>query len=112
MRSLRMPAIGATKIGITSIGSIRMPDCSGVRPSTVWKNCERKKIEPKTPKNIENDTTFVAENVRFLKKRSGSIGCGARPSQNRKRPSSTRPPTIPPSTTGLVQPSASARTIP
>ncbi len=89
-----------------------MPDSSGESPSAVWKNCERKKIEPKTPKNIENDTTFVAANVRLRKKRSGSIGCGARPSQKRKKPSRTRPPAIPPSTTGLVQPSASARTIP
>lgn len=54
----------------------------------------------------------MALKARLLKKRIGSIGSGVRSSQTTKATSSSRPPTIVPSTVALVQPSASARTIP
>ena len=73
----------------TAASAARTPAASS--PATVWKNCERKKIDPKTPKNIANETAFVAENARLLKKRSGSIGSGARRSQSRNAASSASP---------------------
>ena len=112
MRSDSRPATGATNIGIAVHGSVSRPDSSGERPCTVWKNCDRKKIDPKTPKNIANDTALVAEKARLRKKRSGSIGSGARRSQSRNAASSATPAVIEPTTIGFVHPSSPARTIP
>src|SRR3954453_20786774 len=80
MRSLRMPAIGATKIGIAVHGSVRSPASSGEYPCAVWKNCASRKIDPNAPKNIANDTPLVAANARERKSRIGSIGAAARSS--------------------------------
>ena len=38
IRSLRMPASGATSIGIAVHGSVRAPASSGPRPCAIWKN--------------------------------------------------------------------------
>src|SRR3954465_3112593 len=91
MRSLRMPATGATNIGMIVQGRTRRPDCSGESPCVVWKNCESRKIEPKTPKNIASDTPLVVAKPRLRKKRSGSIGALARASHATKAASRTTP---------------------
>src|ERR1043165_1686530 len=93
-------------------GSTRSPDSSGDRPCVVWKNCESRKIEPKTPKNIASDVALVALKARDLKKRSGSIGAGARCSQATKATNNAAPAPIEPTIAADVQPSASPRTIP
>ncbi|CAB5031902.1 unannotated protein [freshwater metagenome] len=76
------------------------------------KYCERKKIEPKMPKNITNEAALVAENARLRKKRSGSIGSGVRLSCSRKNAIITRPNAIEISTVELLHPSALERTMP
>src|SRR4029079_18889892 len=78
IRSDRMPATGATKIGIAVHGSVRRPASSGELACATWKNCARKKIDPKAPKNIANETPLVAANARLRKNRIGAIGAGAR----------------------------------
>ena len=77
-----------------------------------WKNCASRKIEPKTPKYIANETPLEALNARERKKRIGSIGAGARSSQATKAPSAIAPPIIAPSTVLDVQPSSAPRTMP
>ena len=81
IRSESAPAIGATKIGIAVHGRMRRPAWSGEYPCMTWKNCASKKIEPNIPKNISSEAPLAAANVRLRKKRSGSIGSGARSSQ-------------------------------
>ena len=64
MRSLSRPAIGATNIGMIVHGSVRRPASSGESPCTTWKNWASRKIEPKTPKYIANETPLEAEKAR------------------------------------------------
>ena len=85
MRSESRPAIGATKIGIAVHGSVRRPASSGDIPCVTWKNWASRKIEPKTPKYIANETPLEAAKARERKKRIGSIGAGVRSSQATKR---------------------------
>jgi hypothetical protein len=77
-----------------------------------WKNWASRKIEPKTPKYIASDTTLTAAKPRERKKRSGSIGCGARASHTRNATTSAAPAISAPSTEVLVQPSSAPRTMP
>jgi hypothetical protein len=77
-----------------------------------WKNWASRKIEPKTPKYIANDTPLTALNARERKKRSGSIGCRARCSHTRNATMKAAPRISEPSTVGLVQPSSAPRTMP
>ena len=111
-RSEKSPAIGATKIGIAVQGRILIPASSGVIPCTVMKYCERKKSEPKMPKNITNETALVAEKARLRKNRSGSIGSFVRLSCSRKKTIITRPKATETSTVAFPQPSALERTMP
>jgi hypothetical protein len=62
---------------------VRSPASSGPSPWAIWKNWLSRKIEPNVPKNIANETPFVATNARERKKRSGSIGSARRACQSR-----------------------------
>ena len=81
MRSDSRPAIGATSIGMPVQGSVRRPASSGDMCCVTWKNWASRKIEPKTPKYIANETPLEAAKARERKKRIGSIGAGVRSSQ-------------------------------
>src|SRR5947207_444318 len=112
IRSDNAPAIGATKIGIAVQGRIRSPACSGEKPWTVWKNWISKKIDPNIPKNMNSDETLVSVNVRFRKKRIGSIGASARSSQSTNSATTTAPTTSEPTISGEPQPTEFPRTSP
>ncbi len=112
MRSLSRPAIGATNIGMIVHGSVRRPASRGEKPCTTWKNCASRKIEPKTPKYIANETPLEAEKAREPKKRIGSIGAGVRSSQATNAARLNAPASSAPSTVVLVQPSSAPRTMP
>ena len=107
-----MPAIGATNIGMIVHGSVRRPASSGDSPCVTWKNWASRKIEPKTPKYIANETPLEALKARERKKRIGSIGAGERSSQATKAARSAAPAISAPSTVVEVQPSSAPRTMP
>lgn len=52
IRSERIPAIGATIIGMPVQGSMRSPASVGEYPETPWKNWLSRKIEPNMPRNM------------------------------------------------------------
>ena len=91
MRCASTPAIGATIIGIPVHGSVRRPASSGPYPCAVWKNWLSRKIAPKVPKNIANESPLVALNARERNIRIGSIGSRARNSQRTNAASSRTP---------------------
>jgi hypothetical protein len=112
IRSERLPAIGAMNIGIAVQGRVRRPASSGEYPCTVWRNWESRKIEPNMPKNMNSEAAFEAANVRFRKKRTGSIGAGVRRSQSTKAAVSAMPKPSAVRTSGDVQPCPFPRTTP
>ena len=112
MRSLMMPAMGATRIGIAVQGSVRSPASSGEYPWTIWKNWASRKIAPNMPKLISSEVALAAEKARLRKKRMGTIGSVVRSSHQTKAPRRTMPAAMGPATPRLVQPCSLPRTRP
>ena len=104
IRSERIPAIGATSIGMPVQGSVRRPASSGEYIWTVWKNCASRKIAPKMPNVIARETPLVAANARLRKKRIGSIGAAVRSSCATNATSRAAPTAIEPATSSEPQP--------
>ena len=105
----RIPAIGATIIGMPVHGSTRIPAASGESPKAVWKTCERKNTAPNIPKDISSALRLISGKLRPRNRCIGTIGASVRSSQSTNAVSSTAPATKPVSTSGVVQPASPPR---
>ena len=73
-RGAMMPAIGATNIGARVHGVVCTAASSGVEPCTTCMYWIRMNTAPNVPKLNAKPTTFVSENERSRKSRSGMSG--------------------------------------
>ena len=111
-RSLSRQPTGASSMGITAIGKVRSPACSGVEPRPTWSSCVTRNRAPNNAAYIIRDATADEVNTRLRKKCIGSIGAAVRSSQATKRAIATRPPVRASSTSTFVQPMLPARIAP
>ncbi len=79
---------------------------------TCWTNWVIRKMEPKVPKYMKNDTAFVTANARLANRSSGTIGASVRRSWATNTASRTAPADRLPTISGLVHPSPWPRTRP
>ena len=90
-RSTTRGDIGATTSITSDIGNMRIPACRAEKPSTVCRYWVIRNIEPNMAKNVMVMAALAAENRRFWKNRTSSIGYLLFSSQTMKVPITTKP---------------------